>query len=395
MKVCLVSQEYPPKPGGGGGGIGTQTQLKARGLAARGHDVHVVTGSGDPAGHQERDGPVIIHRLAEPERPHPAFEQSTWWLAWSVLVARHVHDLDREVGFSIIQFPEYGAEGFVFQTDTFRWRSAAYVVQLHGPLAMFAAYMGWPESDGPFHHVGCLMERTVTHHTDLVLASSHNTAAFAASEYGYPLERIEVIYSGVDTERFRPAPQPSDAREPRLLFVGGVTRAKGIVVVVKTVLNLLSRYPRICLRVAGQADPALAERLERVIATAGAEEHFELLGHVDGEELPEHYSWADVFVAPSAYEPGPGNVYLEAMACARPVIACNTGGAPEVVLDGRTGLLVPPYDTATLGEAIATLADDAGLRERIGREGRRRAEDEFGLERYVDRVESLYEGLTG
>ena len=391
MRICLVTQEYPPKPGGGGGGIGTQTQLKAQGLSGRGHEVHVVSGSGYRTSRLESDGAIAIHRIAEPKLPVPGFEESTYWLAYSSAVAAKLHALGQEVDFDIVQFPEYGAEGFVYQTDTFRHRSGRYVLQLHGPLAMFAEHMGWPEAGSPLHQIGCFMERTVTHHADLVMASSHNTAAFAARRYGYPLERIAVIHSGVDTELFRPLEQPSDDRHPRLLFEGGVVRTKGIVVLAKTVLNLRRRYPRICLRVVGQVPAELRERLDRIVANAGAEAHFDFRGHVDREELGEHHAWADMFVGPSAYEPGPGNVYLEAMACGRPVIACSTGGAPEVVLDGETGLLVPPCTTGPLAEAITRLADDPELRGRLAAAGRRSVEERFAREKYVDRVESLYE----
>ena len=391
MKLCLVTQEYPPKPGGGGGGIGTQTRLKAQGLAERGHEVHVISGSGYPTSQTDRDGSVLVHRIAEPELPVPGYEDSTYWLCYSAALAAKLRDLEREVGLDIIQFPEYGAEGFVYQTDTFRHRTARYVLQLHGPLAMFAEHMGWPDRGSTLYEVGCFMERTVTHRADLVLASSHNTAGFAAERFDYPLERIVVIHSGIDTELFQPRPQPADDRHPKLLFAGGVVRAKGIIVLVKTVLNLRRRYPRICLRVVGQASDVLDDRLRRIIAGAGAEQNVELRGHIDREELGEHYAWCDMFVGPSLFEPGPGNVYLEAMACERPVIACNTGGAPEVVIDGRTGLLVPPHDTGPLAEAIAKLAEDPELGRRLGAAGRRRAEDCFSLGRYVDRVEQLYE----
>ena len=395
MKVCLVTQEYPPKPGGGGGGIGTQTQLKAEGLASRGHEVHVISGSGYPTPSIEREGGVVIHRMAEPELPVPGYEESTYWLAYSTALAAAIQGLSGEVDLDVIQFPEYGAEGYVYQTDTFRHRTARYVLQLHGPLAMFAEHMGWPERGSTLHEIGCFMERTVTHRADLVLASSRNTAAFAAERYEYPLDRIVVIHSGIDTERFRPREQAPDDRHPRLLFVGGVVRSKGIVVLVKTVLNLRRRYPGICLRVIGSASEELDERLRRIVAGARAEDSFDFRGHVDRDDLGEHYAWSDMFVGPSRFEPGPGNVYLEAMASGRPVIACDTGGAPEVVLDGTTGLLVPPCSTGPLADAIVALADDPELRGRLAAAGRRWVEENFSREQYVDRVESLYEQVVG
>jgi glycosyltransferase involved in cell wall biosynthesis len=107
-------------------------------------------------------------------------------------------------------------------------------------------------------------------------------------------------------------------------------------------------------------------------------------------DLPAQLAWCDIFAGPSTYEPGPGNVYLESMACGRPVIACNTGGAPEVVLHGTTGLLIPPCDMAALKAAILTLAENAALRRQMALAGRQWATENFSVERYTDRVERLY-----
>jgi glycosyltransferase involved in cell wall biosynthesis len=101
-----------------------------------------------------------------------------------------------------------------------------------------------------------------------------------------------------------------------------------------------------------------------------------------------------VFVGPSAFEPGPGNIYLEAMASGRPVIACNSGGTPEVVLDGETGLLVNPESVEDLVAAIEKLAVDIPLREKLGRQAREWIESRFTLDRYIDKVESIYQALV-
>src|SRR5688572_11121024 len=122
MRICLVSQEYPPETGGGG--IGTQTYLKAHGLSARGHEVYVVSASVDRKARTYRDKNVIIHRIPEPELNLPGYEQSTYWLAYSTSVAEKLHALSQDTSFDIIQFPEYCGEGFVYQTDTFRYRKA-------------------------------------------------------------------------------------------------------------------------------------------------------------------------------------------------------------------------------------------------------------------------------
>jgi glycosyltransferase involved in cell wall biosynthesis len=388
MKICLVSQEYPPETGGGG--IGTQTYLKTQGLSALGHEVHVVSASWDREARTYRDGRAIIHRIPEPELGVAGYEASTYWLAYSNAVAVKLHALTQDTAFDIIQFPEYGGEGFIYQTDTFRNRSARYVVQLHTPLAMFVELAGWPEPGDPLREIGCFMEQAAIHHADRLLASSHKTAAFCAERYGCPRDEIEVIHSGLDTSRFFPRPQPEDPHHPRILFVGNLVGNKGIVQLVETVVELKARYPRICLRAVGRGD--LLQDLQKEIAAGGAETNFEFSGYVPHQELPGHYAWCDFFVALGLLE-GSANVYLEAMGCARPVVACDAGGTPEIVLDQETGLLVPPHDRNALTAAIVTLTEDVSLRERLGKNGEKWIQERFSLEKYSRRVERLYKEL--
>jgi glycosyltransferase involved in cell wall biosynthesis len=386
MKICLVSTEYPPETGGGG--IGTQTHLKAVGLAARGHEVHVVSSSAGDGASVADDAGATIHRIPEPQLFGPGWEESSYWLAYSVAVAEKLYRLDEQVGFDLFQFPEYGGEGFVYQTDTWAHRKARYVVQLHGPLAMFSATLGWPETGSPLHAIGCFMEQTVIQHADLVLSSSLNTARFVADTYGQPLDRIQVVHSGIDATRFAPAPS-GGAGGPRVLFVGNLVEGKGVFAVAGAAARLRRRYPELRLRVIGKGDEHAHARLRA--AFADAPEAVELVGYTPYAELPGHYAWADMLAAPSRFEPGPGNVYLEAMAAARPVIAARTGGAPEVVLDGTTGLLVDPGDIEGIESAIATLTDDRALAAALGARGRALVEERFALDRYIDRIEALYE----
>jgi glycosyltransferase involved in cell wall biosynthesis len=387
MRICLVSTEYPPETGGGG--IGTQTHLKAVGLAARGHEVHVIAASPDEKASVGDDSGATVHRIAEPSGYGPGWEQSSYWLAYSLAVADYLGALDDRVGFDVMQFPEYGGEGFVYQTDTWAHRRARYVVQLHGPLAMFSATLGWPEPGSALHSIGCFMERSAIRHADLVLASSLNTARFVAAEYDHPLDAIRVVHSGIDVTRFAPTPPRNGA--PRVLFVGNLVEGKGVFAVALAAAQLRRRFPKLRLRVIGKGDEEGHNELRRVFADAP--DALELIGYTPYDELPRHYAWSSMLAAPSIFEPGPGNVYLEAMASGRPVIAGDTGGAPEVVLDGETGILVRPGDVRAIERAIATLAEDPALAASLGARGRELVEEHFALDRYIDRIEGLYEAV--
>ena len=177
MRICIVSQEYPPETGGGG--IGTQSFLKAHGLAAHGHHVEVVSASWTNP-RSEYDGKALVHRIKPSDFGLDPHDISIEWMTYSLSIAQKLTEMKAEENFDIIQFPEYVGEGFFYQTNRFQWRTAKYSVQLHGPLGMFAEHMGWPEKGSTAHRTGCFMEKSVIHHADGILASSHNTAGFCA-----------------------------------------------------------------------------------------------------------------------------------------------------------------------------------------------------------------------
>jgi glycosyltransferase involved in cell wall biosynthesis len=108
------------------------------------------------------------------------------------------------------------------------------------------------------------------------------------------------------------------------------------------------------------------DELKTIVESARLPDLLDAPGFVDRTELPEHFSRAYIFAAPSEYEGGPGFVYLEAMACGLPVIACAGSGAAEVVRQGENGLLVPPRDVEALTTALRSLLKDDLLREKMG-----------------------------
>ena len=117
----------------------------------------------------------------------------------------------------------------------------------------------------------------------------------------------------------------------------------------------------------------------------------DFLGGVPGPELAGEYARCSVFLLPSRKE-GFGLVFLEAMAYAKPIVACAAGGAPEVVPDGECGMLVPANDLLALWESLRRLLADVQLRARLGAQGRRRVERFFTRERFEQQVAQLLDG---
>jgi glycogen synthase len=271
------------------------------------------------------------------------------------------------------------------------------------------------EQLGGGYDLSSWVERTALESADAVIAVSQGTRDDVLRHFAVQPDRVRVIHNGIDGDFFTPDPATDvlerrgiDPSQPYVLFVGRITRQKGIVHLVRAIRSL---DPGIgVVLAAGQPDtPELAAEVEAGVAAAQAERPNvvwipEMLSR---EEIRQLYSHAAIFVCPSVYEPF-GITNLEAMACERPVVATAVGGIPEVVVDGETGVLVPvafdpaepmtPVDparlAADLAAAINALMADPARRAAMGAAGRRRALDRFSWSAIAAQTAALYEGLV-
>jgi glycosyltransferase involved in cell wall biosynthesis len=392
MRICLISQEYPPETAHGG--IGSQNYNKARALTRLGHEVHMLSGSARHDSTELRtdvEEGVTVHRIRPPEVQIPLYNPATFWVAYTWMVLRHLHDLIQAHNFDVIDFAEYGAEGFAYQLDRTLWNWVPVTVQLHGPLAIFTERIGWPDKDSDLHRVGSFMEGVSIGHADALMACSANIADFTAEYYGIPRDQIDVVHTGVDAEMFTP-PVEGTQRDPVVLFVGNVAANKGVHTVLDAVLRIRTRHPEVRLHILGKGDVDTINALKRRAREADAEQSIEFVGFVgERARMPDFYRKASVFCSPGLSEPGVANVYIEAMACACPVIAATTGGGPEAVAEGKTGLLVAPKDVDGLEVAIERILSDPAAGRAMGWAGRERVETYFAMDRYINRVLATYQ----
>lgn len=217
-----------------------------------------------------------------------------------------------------------------------------------------------------------------------------------------PADRIVVIPNGVEMERFAgPESDPSGARAAALTelraelelpagapvvgMVAELNERKGHVYLLRAAPRILERHPETRFLLVGEGD-ARAE-LEAAAARVGLRGRFRFLGRRD--DVPDLLQPMDVVVLPSLNE-GMPNALMEAMAAGRAVVATNVSGTPELVLDGETGLLVPPRDADALAAAVLRVLDDAALRRRFGEAGRARVAAAFRFERMLERYEALF-----
>jgi alpha-maltose-1-phosphate synthase len=274
-----------------------------------------------------------------------------------------------------------------------------HVVTMHSlePLRPWKA-----EQLGGGYELSSWCERVAAESADAVIAVSDGMRADVLATYpAVPPDRVRVITNGIDTAEYAPDPGTGvlakhgvDPGRPSVVFVGRITRQKGLPVL---------------LRAARHLDPAA-----QLVLCAGQPDTQELAAEVTGlvaglretrsgvvwlpEMLPKReviqlLSHATVFACPSLYEPL-GIVNLEAMACGTAVVGSRVGGIPEVVADGETGLLVPPDDPAALAAALNTVLADPARAVAMGRLGRERAVSDFGWPAIAAQTAALYAELV-
>jgi starch synthase len=258
------------------------------------------------------------------------------------------------------------------------------------------------EQLGGGYQVSTWCERTSAAAAAAVVAVSDGMRADILSAYPeIQAERVRVIRNGIDTDEYRPDPDTDvlerygvDLARPYVIFVGRITRQKGVPVLLRAASGLIPEAQLVLLAGAADTPEQLAEVTELVDGLRATRSGViwipEMLSKPEVIQLLTH---ATVFAIPSVYEPL-GIVNLEAMACGTAVVGSRTGGIPEVVADGETGLLVPPDEPRPLADALNTLLRDPGRARAMGQAGRKRAVAEFGWPAIAAQTAGLYAELV-
>jgi glycogen synthase len=259
------------------------------------------------------------------------------------------------------------------------------------------------------------LERTAIEMADAVIAVSEETKADILRLFNVNPHRVHVIHNGIDPEEYHKVDRPDlllkngvDPTQPYVLFVGRITRQKGIVHLVRAIQHFAPGF-QVVLCAGAPDTPEIA--LEMHAAVAAAQEKRPGIVWIDKmvttEEKIALYSHADVFCCPSIYEPF-GIINLEAMACETAVVASAVGGIKEVVVNGGTGYLVnvqqqpespfealdPEQFSKDLAESVNLLMSHPELRAEMAAAGRQRAVDHFSWSAIAKRTLSLYQTLT-
>lgn len=258
------------------------------------------------------------------------------------------------------------------------------------------------------------VEKTALEMADAVIAVSKGTREDILKYFNVAPERIHIIHNGIDPDQYKPVKTSSvparlgvDPDLPYVLFVGRITRQKGIVHLVNAIRHMDEGF-QIVLCAGAPDTPEIATEMKSAVADAQAA-HGRVVWieqMLDKDSVIELYSGASVFCCPSIYEPF-GIINLEAMACGTPVVASKVGGIPEVVVHAETGLLVdvsqmnespfepinPEQFSRDLATAINSLMADAPLRRRMAQAGRQRALELFSWSAIARQTFDMYASL--
>lgn len=399
MKILIVSNLFPPFYVGG---FEIRCEQVSRALAARGHEVSVLTSHHGAKGSKVEDNGITVHRILDLYQPF-ANKGSKETLPFK---------LDRLSRWMTTR-RNYRTALKLLRTErpdlVFAWSQsrlslgAAWAAHdLYIPLAWtfgdanIAQYRPAPFRKNVSKLRAYLFDMFIAPHTTwqgLNFAYIHCVSEFTKARLisgGLPAKDARVIYRGIPLQKFPPKEPLGELHSPaRILYVGQVQRSKGVHTVIEAAqrLNADSAAPVVAVTIVGEGNNNYKEEL-RKLAESGTTP-VEFLGKVGHDEIANFYRAHDLFVFPStaSSREGFGATALEAMASGLPVLGTSQGGMAELFVDEENALIFPAEQPDVLAEKLNRLIHDDVLRVSIARHARDRIEVEFNLDRYIDDIE--------
>jgi alpha-maltose-1-phosphate synthase len=401
MRIGILTNEYPPNVYGG---AGVHVEYLTRELAGLGHVVRVVSFGDQNA----REGTLSVEGVQPPVELKGQDSRHT------KLFATLLQDLvmsARLSGIDVVHchtwYTHFGG-CLVKQLQSVPLVLTTHSLEPHRPWKV--------EQLGTAYHVSTWVERTAYQNADGVVAVSQAMKRDVHDLYGVAHQRIRVIHNGIDLQQYRPTFDIDTLREydidpdvPYVLFVGRITRQKGIIHLVNAI-RFFHAGAQVVLCAGAPDTPEIAREMDAAVDRARAQSGHKIIWI--REMLPKDkvirlYTHAAIFVCPSVYEPF-GIINLEAMACETPVVASAVGGIPEVVEHGETGLLVAPETISPteveprhpeqfsrdLAAAVNVLLDHPDVREAMAHKARARVEREFSWRSIARQTAAFYEEVV-
>lgn len=405
MRLAILTNEYPPHVYGGAGVHVEYLVKELASLDDRAHQIQVLC-----FGDQRIDDRNLTVRGVESQTDLPASDprhgKFLATMVRDVRMAGLVEDAD------IVHchtWYSHFAGCLVRQLDDAKLVLTTHSLEPHRPWKV--------EQLGTAYHASSWIEETAYKNADGVVAVSESMKKDVRELYGVPEDRIQVIPNGIDPEEYRPTDRPDvltkngiDPARPFVLFVGRITRQKGIIHLVNAIPHMDDGTQVVLCAGAPDTDE-IAREMENAVSeakAAGSRDVVWIDKMLPRDEVIAIYSAAAVFVCPSVYEPF-GIINLEAMACETAVVASAVGGIPSIVVDGETGTLVPlqprgpadfepidpPQFSRDLAGAVNELMRDEERRREMGRRGRERVLERYSWRAVARQTLDFYNRLLG
>jgi glycosyltransferase involved in cell wall biosynthesis len=405
MRICLVSEEFPPETGWGG--IGTHTYNLSLALADLGHDVEVVSKSVDGNVHVLEKGNLRIYRIPESDNNHavlrslgnvsPKIQKYSWFSSFSEYPLKTLrrgaaisHWLKSKPPFDIIETPDYGGETFWCQF--INKIKIPVVVKLHTPLYLTQRLNSAPKDDMAVKLRKWMEKYCITHATKII-SPTKSLADLICKEFG--VGGINILPNCIDTDFFNYREKDHARKEKIIMYAGRLERRKGVEVLAKAIPLVLRSFPYVKFQFVGRDTPTGEGRtsmkawLEDYFHQEKVMDHVDFVGEVPRTGIVSYFQQADACVLPSLWENLPYTC-LEAMSCGTPVVGSNVGGFPEIITPGVNGLLFEPQNHEDLAAKITQMITSEDIRA-FGIKARDRIVSTYGHKVIAEKTIELYQ----
>jgi glycosyltransferase involved in cell wall biosynthesis len=392
LNVVRIADSFqkPPKMGGG---LAPTIYYLSESQASQGLKVYVVCRRRRGEKCLEKMGNIEVRRVGAP---------------FSVNMLQALFTLNRRMKVDVVH--AHATTGFSYAVSRKFWKFmlGKFVSHVHGTTKgiMFA----WKElkddhlklSKSSSREISILRESLIWRNSDGLVTTSQFLKKELVELYGVEERKIRVIYNGVDLRVFRPLEsarkqiiEKHGLREGSklVLYLGGARLVKGPLTLLQAFKKVNKEMDEVTLLFVGKAlKNRIPSSLKKLVGELEKKKVVLFLDKIPYLELPSYYSAVDAVVVPSIYDTFP-KVVLEALACKTPVVASNTGGIPEIITDGETGLLFKLGNSVELAEAIISVLTDSKLRRRMRMRGRMLVEERFTWEKVANRCLKAYKEI--
>lgn len=388
LNICLISREFPPDTAFGG--IGTFSLDTALMLREHGHRVTVLSQSlGDTHAFEHKG--IEVHKLKVPPPLGSYSRLPAFILGFNFVVLRELLRLHRRQPFDLVDAPDHLAEGLFACLFT----RLPVVTRLHTPFALIVDLGLNNYKKNLAYRLIWLMEKIALSRSRVMYAPCMDLVKRCNTLFSLKPVPARIFGYPLDLSLFSPAAAQTLDGPMRILFLGRLEQRKGIEVIVDALPKVLERYPAVSLTLVGRDTPNIngyasaRQFMEESFARSGCLDRVAFRDYVPLEQLPAFFHSHDIVWVPSLYDNYP-IICLEAMACGKAVVVSDSGGLPEMVKDGETGLVFRSGDANALAARTLELCASAEFRYSLGRHARESAVSECSTDTIYARTMELY-----